>query len=156
MPNDDKTHVVPDLTGYITEGQIVLDRNLHKQGIAPPINVLGSLSRLKDKGQGAGKTRDDHGAVADQIFASFSESIRQQELSLVLGVDSLSDVGRLYLEFNKQYHDKFLNQGYTHRSIIETLEISWEILSILPREELKKIKDELIEKYGKGRIQFSK
>jgi V/A-type H+-transporting ATPase subunit B len=154
MPNDDKTHVVPDLTGYITEGQIVLNRNLHKQGIEPPIDIIESLSRLKDKGQGQGKTRDDHGAVADQIFASFSESIRQQELSLVLGVDSLSNVGRLYLEFNKQYHDKFLNQGYTHRSIIETLEISWDILSILPREELKKLKDELIEKYGKGRIKF--
>lgn len=155
MPNDDKTHVVPDLTGYITEGQIVLDRNLHKQGIKPPINIISSLSRLKDKGQGEGKTREDHGAVADQIFASFSESIRQQELSLVLGIDSLSPVGRLYLEFNRQYHDKFINQGYTHRSIVETLEISWDILSILPREELKKLKDDLIEKYGKGRIKFS-
>ncbi len=148
MPNDDKTHPVPDLTGYITEGQIVLDRSLHKQGIFPPINILGSLSRLKDKGQGEGKTRDDHSSLADQMFASLSESIRQEELAVVLGKDSLTETGRKYLEFNKRYFKEFLNQGKTNRSIIETLDIAWELLSILPREELKKLKDPLIQKYS--------
>ena len=156
MPNDDKTHVVPDLTGYITEGQIVLNRTLFKQGITPPIDIIASLSRLKDKGQGAGKTRKDHGAVADQIFATLSESLRQQELALVLGVDSLTDTGKKYLEFNKQYNTRFLNQGRKARSIIETLELSWDLLSILPREELKKLKDDLIEEFGKGRIKLLK
>jgi V/A-type H+-transporting ATPase subunit B len=148
MPNDDKTHPVPDLTGYITEGQIVLDRNLHKQGIYPPINILGSLSRLKDKGQGEGKTRDDHPSVADQMFAALAESIRQEELAIVLGKDSLSETGRKYLEFNRRYYQEFLNQGKTNRSILETLEIAWELFSILPREELKKLKDPLIQKYS--------
>lgn len=150
MPNDDKTHPVPDLTGYITEGQIVLDRNLHKQGVFPPINILGSLSRLKDKGQGEGKTREDHPNVADQMFASLSESIRQEELAVVLGKDSLTETGRKYLEFNKRYFEEFVNQGKNNRSIVETLEISWDLFSILPREELKKLKDPLIQKYGKG------
>jgi len=155
MPNDDKTHVVADLTGYITEGQIVLSRTLFKQGITPPIDIIASLSRLKDKGQGEGKTRKDHPAVADQIFATLSESIRQQELALVLGVDSLTDTGKKYLEFNKQYNQKFLNQGRKARSILETLDLSWDLLSILPREELKKLKDELITEFGKGQIKFS-
>jgi V/A-type H+-transporting ATPase subunit B len=150
MPNDDKTSVVPDLTGYITEGQITLNRNFLKQGMFPPIDILSSLSRLKDKGQGEGKTREDHGQVADQMFASLAESIRQEELSLVLGKDSLSETGRKYLEFNKQYFEKFLNQGKVNRSIEETLTIAWELFSILPREELKKLKDGMIEKYGVG------
>ena len=147
MPNDDKTHVVPDLTGYITEGQIVLNRALHKKGVTPPVDILGSLSRLKDKGQGEGKTREDHASVADQIFASLSESIRQEELALVLGRDSLSATGQKYLDFNAAYFDKFVSQGKTNRDITETLDVAWDILSILPREELKKIKDPLIEKY---------
>lgn len=149
MPNDDKTHVVPDLTGYITEGQIVLDRALHLQGIFPPINILPSLSRLKDKGQGKGKTREDHPQVADQMFASLAESIRQQELALVLGRDSLTDVGRKYLDFNAAYHREFVQQGTEDRSILQTLEIAWKLLSILPREELKKLKNETIETYAK-------
>jgi len=148
MPNDDKTHPIPDLTGYITEGQIVLDRALHKRGYFPPINILSSLSRLKDKGQGEGKTRDDHGKVADQLFASLAESIRQEELALVLGKDSLSETGRKYLEFNKQYFEKFVNQGKTNRAITESLDIAWDLFSILPREELKKVKDDLIEQYA--------
>ncbi|GAB4143901.1 MAG: V-type ATP synthase subunit B [Patescibacteria group bacterium] len=148
MPNDDKTSVVPDLTGYITEGQIVLDRTLAKRNFTPPINILGSLSRLKDKGQGEGKTRADHGQLADQMFASLSESIRQEELALVIGADSLTPTGRKYLEFNQQYYQKFINQGYTNRDILETLQISWELLSILPREELKKLKDSTIEQYA--------
>jgi V/A-type H+-transporting ATPase subunit B len=156
MPNDDKTHVVPDLVGYITEGQIALDRSLYKQGIVPPVNILSSLSRLKDKGQGHGKTRKDHGAVADQIFASLSESIHQIELAKILGVDSLSETGKKYLTFNKEYNLKFLNQGKNSRSILETLDIAWDLLAILPREELKKLKDELIEEFSKGQIKFSK
>jgi len=148
MPNDDKTHPIPDLTGYITEGQISLDRSLHKKGIYPNIDIHKSLSRLKDKGQGEGKTREDHDKVADQVFASLAEGLRQEELALVLGKDSLTETGRKYLEFNKAYYEKFLNQGKVNRSIEETLDISWDILSILPREELKKVKDELVEKYG--------
>jgi V/A-type H+-transporting ATPase subunit B len=147
MPNDDKTHVVPDLTGYITEGQIVLDRALHKQGIYPPINILPSLSRLKDKGQGEGKTREDHSQVADQMFASLAESNRQEELALVLGRDSLTDTGRKYLDFKQAYLDKFVNQGKDNRTIEETLAIAWDLFKILPREELKKLKDKMIEKY---------
>lgn len=147
MPSDDITHPVPDLTGYITEGQITLDRNLLQKGIFPPINILKSLSRLKDKGQGEGKTREDHSAVSDQIFASLAEANRQEELALILGADSLSETGQKYLEFKKLYEDKFLNQGKENRSIEQTLNIAWEILSVLPRQELKKIKDKLHEKY---------
>jgi V/A-type H+-transporting ATPase subunit B len=133
MPNDDKTHPIPDLTGYITEGQIVLDRAIHKKGIFPPINILGSLSRLKDKGQGEGKTREDHDKVADQMFASLAESIRQQDLALVLGRDSLTETGLAYLEFNKQYFEKFVDQGKTNRTIEETLDIAWDLFALLPR-----------------------
>ena len=147
MPNDDKTHPIPDLTGYITEGQITLDRSLYKKGIYPPIDIHKSLSRLKDKGQGEDSTREDHSKVADQIFASLAEGLRQEELALVLGRDSLSDTGKLYLDFNKMYYEDFLNQGTTGRSIIETLDLAWKILSILPREELKKVDDDLIAKY---------
>ena len=148
MPNDDKTHVVPDLTGYITEGQIVLDRALYKRGLTPPINILPSLSRLKDKGQGEGKTREDHGQVADQMFATLSESIRQEELSLVLGKDSLTETGRKYLDFYKQYLEKFIDQGKANRSIEETLSIAWELFSLLPREDLKKVKQDMYDKYA--------
>ena len=150
MPNDDKTHPIPDLTGYITEGQIVLDRSIHKRGIFPPIDILNSLSRLKDKGQGEGKTREDHDKVADQMFASLAESNRQQDLALVLGRDSLGPTGLAYLEFNKQYFEKFVDQGNENRTIEQTLDLAWELFALLPREELKKIKDDLIEKYGKG------
>jgi V/A-type H+-transporting ATPase subunit B len=150
MPNDDKTHPVPDLTGYITEGQIRLNRSMHKQGIYPPIDILDSLSRLKDKGQGEGKTREDHSKVADQMFAALSESIRQEELAVVLGKDSLTETGRKYLEFNSRYFQEFLNQGKTNRSIVETLQAAWNLFSILPREELKKVKDDLIQQYGSG------
>ena len=150
MPNDEVTHVVPDLTGYITEGQIVLDRSLFAQNIRPPVNILKSLSRLKDKGQGEGKTRDDHSAVANQITASYAEGVRQQELALVLGRDSLTPTGQKYLKFNDMFHSKLLNQGNANRSIEESLDIAWELFSILPRAELKKLKDSLVQKYGKG------
>jgi V/A-type H+-transporting ATPase subunit B len=146
MPNDDKTHPVPDLTGYITEGQILLDREINKKGVYPPIDILGSLSRLKDAGQEA--TRDDHDKVADQMVAALAESERQKDLSAVLGRDSLSKTGLAYLEFNKQYFEKFLQQGQENRDIEETLNIAWELLSLLPREELKKVKPWMIEKYG--------
>jgi V/A-type H+-transporting ATPase subunit B len=149
MPGDDKTHPIPDLTGYITEGQIALSRSLHKSGIYPCIDILGSLSRLKDKGQGESKTREDHSNVADQMFACVAESIRQQELAVVLGKDSLSPVGQKYLEFKEQYQEKFLNQGKENRSIEQTLDLAWELFSILPREELKKLKDPMVQKYGK-------
>lgn len=152
MPNDDKTHPIPDLTGYITEGQITLDRSLHKKGIFPPIDIHKSLSRLKDKGQGEGKTREDHGQLSDQIFASLAEGLKQEELALVLGRESLTETGRKYLDFNKAYYETFLHQGDKAREIEETLEKAWDVLSILPRVELKKIKDATIEKYGKGRI----
>lgn len=147
MPNDDKTSPVPDLTGYITEGQIVLSRELLNRGINPPIDILDSLSRLKDKGQGAGKTREDHDKVADQMFASLAESIRQLELAKVLGIESLTDTGRAYLKFNQEYYNKFLNQGTQGRTIEETLDISWELFKLLPREELKKVKDDLYNTY---------
>jgi V/A-type H+-transporting ATPase subunit B len=155
MPNDDKTHPIPDLTGYITEGQIVLDRSIDKKGYYPCINILSSLSRLKDKAQGEGKTRDDHSKVADQMFASLGESIKQEELALVLGRDSLSDVGKKYLDFKDQYMEKFVNQGNDSRDIIDTLEIAWDLFSILPREELKKLNDDLIKKYSRGKIKMS-
>ena len=150
MPNDDNTHPIPDLTGYITEGQILLDRTYHKRGYFPCIEILGSLSRLKDKGQGEGKTREDHSKVADQMFALVAESNKQEELALVLGQDSLTETGRKYLKFKQAYLSKFLNQGSTNRDIIETLDMAWDLFSILPREELKKVNDDLISKYGKG------
>jgi V/A-type H+/Na+-transporting ATPase subunit B len=147
MPNGDKTHVIPDLTGYITEGQIVLDNNLHQQGIYPPIDILNSLSRLKNKGQGKEHTRDDHTQVSDQIFASYSESLRQEELALVIGRDSLDEVGQTYLEFAEAYRKEFLGQNNQARSIQESLDLCWNLLSMLPRSELKKLKDAAIEKY---------
>lgn len=146
MPNDDITHPVPDLVGYITEGQIVLDRSLHKEGIFPCIDIQKSLSRLKDKGQGDGKTRDDHSQVADQIFALVAESKVQEDLAMILGEDSLSDLGRQYLKFGKLYKTHFLNQK-NDRSIQETLDLAWEIMSVMPREALKKLKDNTIKKY---------
>jgi V/A-type H+/Na+-transporting ATPase subunit B len=147
MPNMDKTHVVPDLTGYITEGQIVLDQNLFNQGIFAPIDILGSLSRLKDKGQGEKFTREDHSSVADQLFASLSESIRQKDLSMIIGEESLDTTGRAYLQFLEDYKSKFLNQGDENRSIQTSLDIAWDLFKLLPRVELKKIKDDLIKKY---------
>lgn len=147
MPDMDKTSVVPDLTGYITEGQILLDLSLHQQGIYPPIDILNSLSRLKDKAQGAKHTREDHPQVADQLFASYTESIKQKDLASVIGYDSLDDVGKKYIEFNNQYKIKFLNQGTENRSIQDSLDIAWELFALLPRTELKKLKDPMIQKY---------
>jgi Archaeal/vacuolar-type H+-ATPase subunit B len=150
MPDDDKTHPIPDLTGYITEGQIILSRELYKNGIKPPINILPSLSRLKDKGTGEGKTREDHAATMNQLYAAYAEGKEAKELAAILGDAALSETDRIFAEFATRFENEYVNQGFeTNRTIEETLNLGWELLSILPRTELKRIKDELIEKYLK-------
>ena len=148
MPEDDKTHPIPDLTGYITEGQIILTRELYKSGIQPPIDVLPSLSRLKDKGTGPGKTREDHAATMNQLFAAYAQGKQAKELAVVLGESALSDVDKIYAKFAERFEKEYVNQGfYTNRSITETLDLGWELLSMLPRTELKRIKDDMLDKY---------
>ncbi|MGX7350596.1 V-type ATP synthase subunit B [Enterococcus canis] len=148
MPEDDKTHPIPDLTGYITEGQIILSRDLDKSGIQPPIDVLPSLSRLKDKGTGPGKTREDHAATMNQLFAAYAQGKQAKELAVVLGESALSDVDKIYAKFAERFEKEYVNQGfYTNRSIEETLDLGWELLAMLPRTELKRIKDDMIDKY---------
>lgn len=148
MPDDDKTHPIPDLTGYITEGQIILSRELYKKGLRPPIDVLPSLSRLKDKGIGAGKTRADHANVMNQLFAAYSRGKDARELAVILGESSLSEVDRLYAKFATAFENEYVSQGFeTNRSIEETLTIGWKLLGILPRAELKRIKDEYLDLY---------
>lgn len=151
MPEDDKTHPIPDLTGYITEGQIILSRELYRKNIEPPINVLPSLSRLKDKGIGEGKTRSDHANTMNQLFAAYARGKDAKELMSILGEAALSDIDKLYAEFAERFEKEYVSQGYySGRSIEETLDIGWELLSILPKSELKRIKSEYIEKYYKG------
>ncbi|NLB15261.1 MAG: V-type ATP synthase subunit B [Clostridiales bacterium] len=148
MPEDDKTHPIPDLTGYITEGQIILSRELHRKNITPPIDVLPSLSRLKDKGIGEGKTRDDHKNIMNQLFANYARGKEAKELMVVLGEAALTPTDRLYAEFADRFEEKYVNQGFhENRSIDRTLDIGWELLTIFPKSELKRIKPELIEKY---------
>ncbi len=148
MPEDDKTHPIPDLTGYITEGQIMVDRSLHQSGIYPPINVLPSLSRLKDEGVGEEKTRDDHDGLSNQLFAAYARGQEVKELATILGESALSDTDKAYLEFTDLFEEKFLSQAEDeNREIEDTLDIGWEVLRVLPREELKRIKDDKIEKY---------
>ncbi len=148
MPEDDKTHPIPDLTGYITEGQIILSRELHRKGIVPPVDVLPSLSRLKDKGIGEGKTREDHAGVLNQLFAAYAAGKDAKELMTILGESALNDTDKLYAKFADAFEQRYVNQGNeTNRSIEETLELGWELLSILPESELKRIKPEYIEKY---------
>ena len=148
MPNDDITHPIPDLTGYITEGQIILSRDLYNSGYRPPINVLPSLSRLKDKGSGEGKTREDHAATMNQLFAAYAQGKQAKELAVVLGESALSDTDKLYVKFTDRFEQEYINQGFTtNRTIEESLDLGWELLSILPRTELKRIKDEMIDKY---------
>ncbi len=148
MPEDDKTHPIPDLTGYITEGQIILSRELYRKNIMPPIDVLPSLSRLKDKGIGEGKTREDHANTMNQLFAAYARGKEAKELMVILGESALSSVDRLYAKFADEFEKRYVSQGYeTDRSIEETLTVGWELLSILPKSELKRIKDEYIEKY---------
>jgi len=150
MPEDDKTHPIPDLTGYITEGQIVLSRELHQKGIYPPIDVLSSLSRLKDKGIGEGKTREDHSGVLNQVFSSYAKGKEARDLAAILGESALSEIDKKYLKFAELFEEKFLKQGFEEeRTIEKTLDIAWEILSLLPQAELKRIKKEYIQKYGK-------
>lgn len=148
MPEDDKTHPIPDLTGYITEGQIIVSRQLFRKGIYPPIDVLPSLSRLRDKGIGKGKTREDHSDLANQLFAAYARGREAVELATILGEASLTDIDRIYMKFAEDFEVKFVKQGeYENRSIDETLNIGWELLRMLPKEELKRVRDAFIEKY---------
>ena len=148
MPEDDKTHPIPDLTGYITEGQIILSRSLYRQGINPPVDVLPSLSRLKDKGIGEGKTREDHSGTMNQLFAAYSAGKQAKELMSILGEAALSPTDLLYAQFAEEFEKKYVGQGFEeNRSIFDTLEIGWQLLSILPETELKRIKQEHIDKY---------
>ncbi|MBQ2315317.1 MAG: V-type ATP synthase subunit B [Treponema sp.] len=151
MPNDDISHPIPDLTGYITEGQIVLDRELSSKGLYPPVAGLPSLSRLMKDGIGAGMTREDHAAVSSQLFASYSKVKSIRNLAAIIGEEELSDLDKLYLKFGSELEAKFFTQGeYEDRSIEQTLDLGWRLLSILPRDELYRIKDELIDKYLPG------
>lgn len=148
MPEDDKTHPVPDLTGYITEGQIVLSRDLNKKGMTPPVDVLLSLSRLKNEGIGANKTREDHSGVLNQLFASYARGKDAKELMAILGENALSELDRVYANFADDFERDFIAQGFnTDRSIEETLDVGWKLLSMLPKQELKRIKDIYIDKY---------
>jgi V/A-type H+-transporting ATPase subunit B len=148
MPEDDKTHPIPDLTGYITEGQIILSRELHRKGIYPPIDVLPSLSRLKDKGIGHGKTREDHADLMNQLFASYARGKQAKELAVILGEAALSDTDKLYAKFADEFEARYVAQKEDEdRSIEETLAIGWDLLTILPRAELKRIREEYIDKY---------
>lgn len=151
MPEDDITHPIPDLSGYITEGQILLSRELHNKGIYPPVDVLPSLSRLKDKGIGEGKTREDHPGVLNQLFAFYAKGRELRELALILGESALTEVDRKYLEFARRFEGEFVSQKPDEdRTIEDTLNLSWELLSIIPKEEFKRVKEEYINKYYKG------
>lgn len=148
MPEDDKTHPIPDLTGYITEGQIILSRDLHRRSVTPPVDVLPSLSRLKDKGIGEGKTRADHSGTMNQLFSAYARGKDAKELMMILGESALTEIDRIYAKFADAFEERYVSQGNeTDRSIEETLSIGWELLSILPKSELKRISDEFIEKY---------
>lgn len=148
MPEDDKTHPIPDLTGYITEGQIILSRELYKKGVTPPIDVLPSLSRLKDKGIGFGKTREDHADTMNQLFSAYARGKEAKELSTILGEAALTEIDKKYAHFADEFENKYVSQGFnTNRSINETLDIGWELLRLLPRNELKRIKDKFLDKY---------
>jgi V/A-type H+-transporting ATPase subunit B len=148
MPDDDKTHPIPDLTGYITEGQIILDRSLNRSGVYPPIAVLPSLSRLKQKGIGACKTREDHADLSNQLFGAYARGVQAKELAVILGEAALSDSDKAFVAFADAFEARFIQQGqHEDRSIERTLEIGWELVALLPRSELKRIKDTYVEKY---------
>ncbi len=148
MPEDDKTHPIPDLTGYITEGQIILSRDLYRKGILPPVDVLPSLSRLKDKGIGVGKTREDHASTMNQLFAAYASGKEAKELMTILGEAALSPTDLLYAKFADEFEKRYVSQGQEeNRDIEETLNLGWELLKILPRSELKRIKQDMIDKY---------
>lgn len=148
MPEDDKTHPIPDLTGYITEGQIILSRELYRKNVAPPIDVLPSLSRLKDKGIGEGKTRADHSNTMNQLFSAYARGKDAKELMVILGESALTDIDKLYAKFADRFENEYVSQGYEkNRSIEETLDLGWELLRILPRSELKRIDDKYLDMY---------
>jgi len=148
MPEDDKTHPIPDLTGYITEGQVILSRQLHQQGITPPIDVLPSLSRLKDKGIGDKKTREDHADTMNQLFSAYATGKDNKELAAILGEAALTELDRKYARFAEEFEKRYIGQGFLlNRSIVDTLELGWELMRMLPKSELKRIKERLIEKY---------
>lgn len=148
MPEDDKTHPIPDLTGYITEGQIILSRDLYRKGILPPVDVLPSLSRLKDKGIGEGKTREDHAGTMNQLFSSYARGKEAKELMVVLGEAALTPIDRLYAKFADEFEKLYVNQSfYENRTIEQTLDIGWQLLKLLPRSEMKRIKPEILDKY---------
>jgi V/A-type H+-transporting ATPase subunit B len=147
MPDDDITHPVPDLTGYITEGQIVLSRDLFRRGADPPIDVLPCLSRLMNLGIGPGKTREDHRNVADQLYASYAYGRDLRRLVAIVGEEALTELDKIYLKFADEFEKKFITQGDEDRSIERTLEIGWDLMSMLPEDELKRIKREFISKY---------
>ncbi|MDO4594502.1 MAG: V-type ATP synthase subunit B [Tissierellia bacterium] len=152
MPEDDITHPIPDLTGYITEGQIILSRDHYNDGLQPPVSILPSLSRLKDKGIGKGKTREDHADTMNQIYAAYASGVDARELQKILGDTALSESDKAFAKFAERFEKEYISQGYyTNRTIEETLDLGWELLSIIPRTELKRIKDEYIEKYLDGK-----
>jgi len=148
MPEDDKTHPIPDLTGYITEGQIILSRELNKKSILPPIDVMPSLSRLKDKGIGKGKTREDHSDVMNQLFAAYSRGREVRELAIILGEAALTETDKLYAKFAEAFENVYINQGfYENRSIEQSLDLGWKLLVKLPRSEMKRVRDANLTKY---------
>lgn len=148
MPEDDKTHPIPDLTGYITEGQIILSRSLYKKKLSPPIDVLPSLSRLKDKGIGQGKTREDHADIFNQLYAAYARGKEVEELTVILGEAALTDMDKLYLKFAEKFENEYISQGeYENRSIDQTLDLGWKLLMMFPREELKRVRTEYLDKY---------
>lgn len=152
MPEDDKTHPIPDLTGYITEGQIILSRELYRKGVTPPIDVLPSLSRLKDKGIGEGKTREDHANTMNQLFAAYARGKEAKELMVILGEAALTNIDKLYAKFADEFEQQYVSQGYeVNRTIEETLDLGWDLLRILPRSELKRIRDEYLDQYYEKR-----
>ncbi|MGB9742609.1 MAG: V-type ATP synthase subunit B [candidate division WOR-3 bacterium] len=151
MPEDDKTHPIPDLTGYITEGQIILSRAMHLKNVAPPIDVLPSLSRLKDKGIGAGKTREDHADLFNQLYACYARGKEAEELQVILGEAALAEMDRVYIKFAREFEARYISQGeYENRTIEQTLDLGWELLAIFPRAELKRVRPAFLEKYSRG------
>jgi V/A-type H+-transporting ATPase subunit B len=152
MPEDDKTHPIPDLTGYITEGQIILSRGLHRKGIYPPVDVMPSLSRLKDKGIGKGKTREDHADLMNQLFAAYARGKEAKELAVILGEGALTEEDKAFATFADEFEDRYVRQGeYENRTVEETLELGWDLLALIPVKELKRVRDAYIEKYLKPR-----
>ena len=147
MPSDDITHPIPDLTGYITEGQIVVERELHRKGIYPPVDVLPSLSRLMNLGIGKGSTREDHRGLSDQLYSVYAKGRDIRKLSTIVGEEGLSDLDKKYLNFADEFENRFIGQGDANRSIEDTLNIGWELLKIMPKSTLTRVREDLIEKY---------